>query len=154
MAQNDDAFDLDDNDLSDSDLMKRLRKVISDQKKTISEQEEELNEFYSSTRESDISEALVSMGVDSKISRFVPDSIESVDELETWVEENADVFGIVPAEERGDASDIDREHIEAAEMMAAISEGDIDPDIGLDLAARIENAGSPDELMALLKGSQ
>jgi hypothetical protein len=154
MAQNDDAFDIDDNDLSDSDLVKRLRKVISDQKKTISEQEEELNEFYSSTRESDISEALVSMGVDSKISRFVPDSIESVDELETWVEENADVFGVAPAEERGDVNDVDREHIEAAEMMAAIGEGDIDPDIGLDLASRIENAGSQDELMSLLKGNQ
>ncbi len=154
MAQNDDAFDLDDNDLSDSDLMKRLRKVISDQKKTISEQEEELNDFYSSTRESDISEALQSMGVDPNISRFVPDSIESVDELETWVEENADVFGVAPADERGDVNDVDREHIEAAEMMAAIGEGDIDPDVGLDLASRIENAGSPDELMALLKGNQ
>ena len=39
-------------------------------------------------------------------------------------------------------------------MMAAIGEGDIDPDVGLDLASRIENAGSPDELMALLKGNQ
>lgn len=154
MAQNDDAFDLDDNDLSDSDLMKRLRKVISDQKKTISEQEQELSEFYNSNWEADVSEALKGMDVDPKISRFVPESIESVDQLETWVEENADVFGIAPAEERGDASDIDRGHIEAAEMMAAVSEGDIDPDIGLDLAARIQNAGSPDELMALLKGNQ
>jgi len=153
MAQSDEAFDFDDDNLSDSDLMKRLRKVISDQKKLINEQEEELSGFYDSTWEADVSDALQGMGVDPKIARFVPDSIESVDELEVWVEENADVFGIVPAEE-GDSDGIDREHIEAAEMMAAVSEGDIDPSVGLDLQSRIENAGSPDELMALLKGSQ
>ena len=35
MTQQNDEFDFDDDGLSDSDLVKRLRKVISDQKKLI-----------------------------------------------------------------------------------------------------------------------
>lgn len=153
MAQQNDDFDFDDDGLSDGDLVKRLRKVISDQKKLINEQSEELDGFYSSTWESDIQDALSEMGVDPRLARFVPDDVESVDQLEDWVEENAEVFGIVPAED-GDfySDDIDREHIEAAEMMAAVEEGDVDPQIGMDLHNRIENAGSKEELLSLLKG--
>ena len=153
MAQQNDDFDFDDDGLSDGDLVKRLRKVISDQKKLINEQSEELDEFYTSTWESDIQDALNEMGVDPRLARFVPEDVESVDELEDWVEENAEVFGIVPAE-YGDfySDDIDREHIEAAEMMAAVEEGDVDPQIGMDLHNRIENAGSKEELLSLLKG--
>lgn len=153
MAQYDEDFDFDDDNLSDSDLVKRLRKVISDQKKIINEQSEELDSFYTSTWESDIQGALSEMGVDPRIARFVPDDIESVDQLEDWVEQNAEVFGIVPAEE-GDFydEDIDREHIEAAEIMAAVEEGDINPQVGMDLHNRIENAGSKEELLSLLKG--
>ena len=153
MAQQNEDFDFDDDGLSDGDLVKRLRKVISDQKKLINEQSEELDGFYTSTWESDIQGALTEMGVDPRLARFVPDGVESVDQLEDWVQENAEVFGIVPAEDGGlYANDINREHIEAAEMMAAVEEGDVDPQIGMDLHNRIESAGSKEELLSLLKG--
>ncbi len=153
MTQQNDDFDFDDDGLSDSDLVKRLRKVISDQKKLINEQSEELDGFYSSTWESDIQGALSEMGVDPRLSRFVPDGVESVDQLEDWVQENAEVLGIVSSD-NGDlyGNDINREHIEAAEMMAAVEEGDVDPQIGMDLYNRIQDAGSKEELLSLLQG--
>lgn len=153
MTQQNDEFDFDDDGLSDSDLVKRLRKVISDQKKLINEQSEELDGFYSSTWESDVQDALTEMGVDPRLARFVPDGVETVDQLEDWVQENAEVFGIVSSD-NGDlyGSDINREHIEAAEMMAAVEEGDVDPQIGMDLHNRIQNAGSKEELLSLLQG--
>jgi len=155
MAQNDDEFDVDYDNLSDSDLVKRLRKEIDKRDKTIKEQEEELTGFYNSTWEDSIVEALQEMGVDAKVARFVPDNIESVEELEEWVSENADVFGIVPAEEgQVQYDDIDREHLAMAEMMAAVAEGDIDQNVGLDLQSRIDGVSSKDELLSLLKGSQ
>ena len=89
MAQQNEDFDFDDDGLSDGDLVKRLRKVISDQKKLINEQSDELDGFYTSTWESDIQDALNEMGVDPRLARFVPDGVESVDELEDWVEETS-----------------------------------------------------------------
>lgn len=153
MTQQNDEFDFDDDGLSDSDLVKRLRKVISDQKKLINEQSEELDAFYTSTWESDVQDALTEMGVDPRLARFVPDGVESVDQLEDWVTENAEVFGIVSSD-NGDlyGNDINREHIEAAEMMAAVEEGDVDPQIGMDLYNRIQDAGSKEELLSLLQG--
>lgn len=150
MAQYDDD-DLEfDADASGSDLVKQLRKQVNELSKALKERDTQLEEFLVQSREQDIAEVLSEMGVNPKVAAFVPDSVEDVDDLERWLGEYGDVFGIGLVGD--DSSTLDEESVRAAELMSAVEEGGIDPEMGQDLAARIAAASTPEELQALLRG--
>lgn len=150
MAQYDDD-DLEfDADASGSDLVKQLRKQVNELSKALKERDTQLEEFLVQSREQDIAEVLSEMGVNPKVAAFVPDSVEDVDDLEQWLGEYGDVFGIGLVGD--ESSTLDEESVRAAELMSAVEEGGIDPEVGQDLAARIAAASTPEELQALLRG--
>lgn len=150
MAQYDeDDLDLD-ADASGSDLVKQLRKQVNELSKALKERDTQLEEFLVKSREQDIADVLSEMGVNPKVAAFVPDSVEDVDDLEQWLGEYGDVFGIGLVGD--DSSTLDEESVRAAELMSAVEEGGIDPEVGQDLAARIAAASTPEELQALLRG--
>lgn len=152
MAQyNEEDFDFDtDDEVSGTDLVKKLRKQVTELSKALKERDSELEEFYTTSREQDIASALEEMGVNPKIAAFIPDDVEDIDDLEKWLGEYGDVFGVQAVDES--QSSLDYDSIQAAELMSALEEGGIDPEVGTDLAARIEAASSPEELAALLRG--
>lgn len=150
MAQYDDD-DLEfDADASGSDLVKQLRKQVNELSKALKERDTQLEEFLVQSREQDIADVLSEMGVNPKVAAFVPDSVEDVDDLEQWLGEYGDVFGIGLVGD--ESSTLDEESVRAAELMSAVEEGGIDPEVGQDLAARIAAASTPEELQALLRG--
>lgn len=142
-------FDTDE-ELSGSDLIKQLRKQINELSKAVKEKDAQIADFYTQSREQEIAEALTEMGVNPKVARFVPDDVEDWSDLENWLGEYGDVFGVQRSSDSG--IDMDAESVQAANLMSAVEEGGIDPQVGLDLAARIDQASSPDELMRLLRG--
>ena len=144
-----DEFDFDTDDIG-TDLVKKLRKQVTELSKALKERDSQLEEYFSMSREQEIAAALQDMGVNPKIAKFIPDDVEDSDDLEQWLSEYGDVFGVGVVDD--DASYTDAESISTAEIMADIEEGGIDPEIGLDLAARIASASTPDELTALLHG--
>jgi hypothetical protein len=86
-----------------------------------------------------------------------------MDALYEWLDENADLFGI-EAIEGDDGSNVDYaegesdveydpEIIQAAEQMARLTDGGIDPSIGASVEDMINSAQSPDELQAILRGA-
>jgi hypothetical protein len=151
MAQYDeDDFDFDTEEVSGTDLVKKLRKQVTDLSKALKERDSQLEDYFSMSREQEIAAALQDMGVNPKIAKFIPDDVEDSDDLEQWLAEYGDVFGVGAVEEAG--SYTDAESISAAELMSEIEEGGIDPQVGMDLAARIASASTPDELTALLRG--
>jgi len=95
-------------------------------------------------------QALEELGVNPKIAAFVPDEIEDLDELSEWLGEYGEVFGISFSDEP--ASTLDAGSIQAVEAMAAIEDDGIDPVLGMDLEARIQNASTREELQAILRG--
>lgn len=133
-----------------SDLVKQLRKQVNELSKALKERDAQLEEVLYESREQSIAEVLAEMGVNPKVAAFVPDDVEDVDDLEAWLSEYGDVFGVGPVGD--DESALDEESVHAAELMSAIEEGGVDPEVGQDLAARIAAASTPEELQALLRG--
>lgn len=147
---NENDFDFDDDDVSGSDLVKQLRKQVKELSKALQEREEQIQEFVVMSREQDLAVALEELGVNPKIAAFVPDEIEDLDELSEWLGEYGEVFGISFSDEP--ASTLDAGSIQAVEAMAAIEDDGIDPVLGMDLEARIQNASTREELQAILRG--
>lgn len=143
-----DEFDFEDEN-DGSDLVKKLRKQVTELSKALKERDEQLNEFFAVTREQEIVQALQEIGVNPKIAAFVPDDIEDMDQLTDWLGEYGEVFGVSATNDSGDHRP---ESVQAAERMSAIEEGGIDPTIGQSLEQKIQNATTPEELAAILKG--
>lgn len=143
--------DTDDLDFEDgTDLVKQLRKQVNELSKALKEKDAAIEEYYAQSREQEIASALNEMGVNPKIAAFVPDDVEDWSDLENWLGEYGDVFGVNVTNDSG--VNMDSESVQAAELMSAVEEGGIDPQVGLDLAQRIDQAKSPEELMRLLRG--
>lgn len=143
-----DEFDFDDED-SGTDLVKKLRKQVSELSKALKERDEQLTEFFAVTREQEIADALQEIGVNPKVAAFVPDEVEDMDDLTQWLGEYGDVFGVSAS---GDSGAQAPESVQAAELMSAIEEGGIDPSIGQSLEQKIQGAKTPEELAAILRG--
>jgi hypothetical protein len=144
-------------------LIKHLRKQIKDLSSALDERDSELDELYEVVRFNDVSAALEESGVNPALAKYVPDDIEDMDDLYEWLDENADLFGI-EAIEGDDGSNVDSaegesdveydpEIIQAAEQMARLTDGGIDPSIGASVEDMINSAQSPDELQAILRGA-
>lgn len=151
MTQFDEDIDYDtDSEPSGTDLVKHLRRQVNELTKTLKEKDQQLSDFYTQSREADIAVALEEMGVNPKIAAFIPDDVESIVDLEQWLNEYGDVFGVSVMDNSG--VNMDAESVHAAELMSAVENGGVDPQVGQDLAARIASAKSADELAALLHG--
>lgn len=142
-------YDFEDEDNgSGTDLVKKLRKQIDALSKQIKERDEILAEFTTQSHEAPIGEILESFGLNPRIAKFIPDEVEAdEDAVAQWLNEYGDAFGIEAVEEGTESPDA-----QSYERMSDFDDGDIDPYVGQDLASRIANAGSPEELSNLLKG--
>jgi hypothetical protein len=142
-------YDYEDEDNgSGNDLVKKLRKQIDALSKQIKERDEILAEFTTQSHEASIGEILESFGLNPRIAKFIPDEVEAdEDAVAQWLNEYGDAFGIEAVEEGTESPDA-----QSYERMSDFDDGSIDPFVGQDLASRIANAGSPEELSNLLKG--
>ena len=152
MAQYDEEYD--DSNLQGNDLVKHLRKQVKELTRALEEREEEMEELYAATRESDLQAALEEVGVNPAIAAYVPDEVEDMDDLYNWLDANAEVFGLEAVEEGSEEDggyEVDPELVAAAESMSSLTDGGEDPSVGQSIEDAINNASSPDELMSLLR---
>jgi hypothetical protein len=152
MAQYDEEYD--DSNLQGNDLVKHLRKQVKELSRALEEREEEMEELYAATRESDLEAALEEVGVNPAIAAYVPGEVEDMDDLYAWLDANAEVFGIEAVEEGSEEEggyEVDPELVAAAESMSSLTDGGVDPSVGQSIEDAINNASSPDELMSLLR---
>jgi len=148
MAEEYNEYEFEDEDAgSGTDLVKKLRKEIDRLSKQIKEQDDILEEITAYSHEASVGEILENFGLNPKIAAFIPEEIEAdEDAVAEWLNEYGDAFGIEAVEE-GEQSPDAQEY----ERMSDFDNGDIDPYVGQDLASRIANASSPEELSNLLK---
>lgn len=141
-------YDFEDEDNgSGTDLVKKLRKQIDALQKQVKERDEILAEYTTQSHEASIGEILESFGLNPRIAKFIPDEVEAdEDAVAEWLNEYGDAFGIEAVEEGEQSPDA-----QAFEQMSGFDDGDIDPYVGQDLASRIANASSPEELANLLR---
>ncbi len=142
-------YDFEDEDNgSGTDLVKKLRKQIDALQKQVKERDEILAEYTTLSHEASVGEILESFGLNPRIAKFIPDEVGAdEDAVAQWLNEYGDAFGIEAVEEGNQSPDA-----QAFEQMSEFDDGTIDPFVGQDLASRIANAGSPEELSNLLKG--
>jgi len=142
-------YDYEDEDNgSGTDLVKKLRKQIDALSKQVKERDEILAEFTTQSHEASVGEILESFGLNPRIAKFIPDEIEAdEDAVAQWLNEYGDAFGIEAVEEGTESPDA-----QSYERISDFYNGYIDPYVGQDLASRIANVGSPEELSNLLKG--
>lgn len=142
-----DDFDIDNlDDDSGTDVVKQLRKAYKAKQKEIEALRKQVDDLSSVTRKSVVEGVLAEHGVDARISRFVPESATTAEEVSAWLSENGDLFGVnVEVQESAP-------EVQAASRMAAIGEMAAPADAG-DIMSRINSATSSEELNEILFGN-
>ena len=133
---------------SENDLQKKLRKKIKADEKRMKELEEKLDGYVKKEKESSVKELLEKQGVNPKAARLILKDLEEVNEetVTNWLEDNGDLFGYSPAEGTPEV-DSNREELR---KQNAVTQGAITPDRSEDLAMRIDQAQSQEELNRIL----
>ncbi len=141
---------------NDSNAMKELRrayKKLQAEKKELSEM---LEGMQSSLRERSVKDVLASKGLPEKIAAFIPKDATTAEEVEAWINEYGDVFGVQaseaeqPAQQRQvnpDLAALNR----ISETQSSGQPFTNDPD---QLASLIASADSPSALNKLLFGTE
>jgi hypothetical protein len=134
---------------SDTDLVRKLRKDLKQAQKRNKELEGSLGELSKSQRERIIKDAFASKGVNPKIASFIPNDIDASEEaIAAWLDNYADVFGIKTEEKQA----VSQQDIQSMQRMNNALTGAEAPGASDDLANRIANANSEDEILSILSG--
>jgi hypothetical protein len=131
-----------------NDLVKKLRQADRAKEKRIRELETELGGLRSMQREATIKSVLENKGVSTKVAKFIPQDIEtSAEAIDKWIEDNADVFGLVKVDQQQQQVQPDLATLRQIDSITANAQspGGID-----DLLLRIQNADSADEINSLI----
>jgi len=142
-----DDFDVDnlDDDLG-TDVVRQLRKAYKAKQKEIEALRKQVEEMSTATRRSVVEGVLTEQGVDARISKFIPESVTTADEVSAWLSENAELFGLSVQPQESP------EEVKAASRIASIGEMAAPADSG-DVLSRINSATSPEELNEILFGN-
>lgn len=136
--------------VDDSKLMRDFRKQIKAEQRKNKELQEALLGLQKSQRERIIKDVFSSKGVNTKIANFLPSDIEASEEaISSWIESNADVFGLQvqaqePAVNQNDITNLQR-------MNNAVTNAGT-PSFEETLASQLNGANSEEELMSILRG--
>ena len=134
---------------SDTDLVRKLRKDLKQAQKRNRELEGSLGELSKAQRERIIKDAFASKGVNPKIASFIPNDIDASEEaIAAWLDNYADVFGIKTEEKQA----VSQQDIQSMQRMNNALTGAEAPGASDDLANRIANASSEDEILSILSG--
>lgn len=136
---------------SDTDLVKKLRKALKVEQKKNKELESSLGELTKSQRERVLKDVFASRGVNPKVAAFIPNDLDASEEaISTWLEQNADVFGVQVQPKK----EIDSKDVASLRQMDNVTTGALSPDKAEDMSIRIQSAQSADDILNLIYGSQ
>lgn len=151
----------DDDDFEDDGLdaggnaLQQLRKANKAKDRQLKELTEQLQQMQKSLRERSVKDVLAAKGLPDKIAAFIPESATTSEEVEAWITEYGDVFGVQQqqAEQPATSQQSDPSLDALGRISQVQSTGQPftnDPD---QLSALINSAKSPEELNKLLFGT-
>lgn len=133
---------------ADTDLVKKLRKALKAEQRRAKELESNLGELSKAQKERVLKDVFASRGVNAKIAAFVPNDIEASEEaISAWIDQHADVFGI-----QQDVPKVSQEDIASMQKMNNVLTNAEAPGYSDDIANRIANASSEEEILTILSG--
>lgn len=150
----DDDFETDDQDAG-GNALQQLRKANKAKDKQLKELTEQLQAMQKSVRERSVKDVLAAKGLPEKISAFIPESATTSDEVEAWINEYGDVFGVHPqADEPASTPQQNAPEVDTLNRISQVQSSgqpfSQDPD---QLGALINSVNSPEELNKLLFGN-
>ena len=140
-----------DHQLSGDDLVKKLRKAKRADEKRIKELSEQLEGFLKEKRESTVKDVLAKKGVNAKAARLILKDVEDATEesIDSWLRDNGDLIGYTPQAEQEEVQN----NLATLRQQDVLTQGGLTPSNAIDIEARMDNAGSMDELINLLRNS-
>jgi hypothetical protein len=144
----DDDFDFED---GPQDVVKQLRKVNRTLEKRLKELEQEANQAKAQNRQRTVKDVLTSKGVNPKIAAFIPQDLDATEEaVNNWLNEYGDVFGLKTDGEQDNAPANVNPALAAQKRINDVVSSSQAPAFDEDVAARIANAKSAEELSAIM----
>jgi len=133
-----------------SDLLKKLRKAKRADEKRIKELTEQLETFSKVQRERTVKEVLNQAGVNQKAARLILKDLDDVNEetVYNWLEDNADLLGLEVVKDADPQQELDRAALRQQDI---VTQNAMSPDKSLDAIQRINDAGSAEEIIAMIQ---
>lgn len=134
------------------DALKKVRRAERAKEKRIKELESELSSLRKFQRDSVVQSVLNEKGVNNKVASFIPSDLETTPEaINSWLEQNADVFGIQLARQE---SVLNEQDISALRQIDDVTSNALSVEASNDIMSMIANASSADEIMEMIYGSE
>lgn len=131
---------------SDSDLVKKLRRAARANEKRAKELESELVALRTEQRKSVVKSVLESRGIRPSVAKYIPAEITSETDIDEWLQENAEDFGFTLGQPKQEADLATLRQIDAA-TANAVSPAGVD-----DMMLRLSQAESAEEIEKLIFG--
>ena len=146
--EEDDDFDVTE-EVQDSNGPANLRKALKRAEKEKKELAEQLSAIQSDLRTRSVKDVLATKGVPDKVAKFIPGDITTPEQIDSWLEENADVFGFKKADEAAPISEEEQANRSSYQRINAATQNASTPSRDADLMSKIAGAKSIDELNQL-----
>jgi len=131
------------------DLVKKLRKAKRADEKRIKELTEQLENLSKAQRERTVKEVLEKKGINAKAARLILKDLDDVseDSLNGWLQENGDLIGY----QAQVVDEQQKQNLAALRQQDVITQSGVMPDRADELAMKLDNAQSAEELLAFLR---
>jgi hypothetical protein len=145
-----DDLELEDQVQPDSNGPANLRKALKRAEKEKNELAKQLAEIQSDLRNRSVKDVLATKGVPDKVAKFIPGDITTPEQIDAWLNENADVFGFSKAENNAaPISEEEQANRASYQRINAATQNADTPTRDADLMAKLNGAKSIDELNAI-----
>lgn len=147
----DDDFDLDDtpSQPADTDGPANLRKALKREQREKKQLAEQLAQIQTELRSRSVKEVLETKGVPAKVAKFIPGDVSTPEQIDAWLNENADVFGFsAPADTAPTPEQVDNQR--AYQRINAATQNASTPTRDQDVAAKLAGAKTLEELNAIV----
>ena len=152
--QYDDEDDFDSVEEAQQDGPANLRKALKRAEKEKKDLAEQLAQIQSDLRSRSVKDVLASKGVPDKVAKFIPSDVSTPEQVDAWLNENADVFGFQKAEaESAPISEEEQTNRAAYQRINAATQNANTPTRDADLMAKIASKGLTKEDLDSLTGN-
>ena len=144
----DDDFDVIE-ETQDANGPANLRKALKRAEKEKKELADQLSAIQSDLRSRSVKDVLATKGVPDKVAKFIPGDVSTPEQIDAWLEENADVFGFSKTTETAQADEEQQANVASYQRINAATANANTPSRDQDIAAKLAGAKSIEELNAL-----
>ena len=134
----DDDFDVTE-EVQDANGPANLRKALKRAEKEKKELAEQLAAIQSDLRSRSVKEVLASKGVPDKLAKFIPSDVSTPEQVDAWLEENADIFGFSKSAESAEADDETKANVASYQRINASTQNASTPTRDADLASKLNS---------------